>query len=190
MCFCFRKYRGCCGLRGVTVPGIRMFPLLTCFQPTTFHLKHRASGQYTLLDGGILWVHSSSIATFHLIFMMILITASHQSKGWGLVRKKVSLCLQSYTSKFHQNKSLVSNICLIVYIQPSGNSPLWEQQSSSDSRFAKLWPCPPTISSPPACLTRLASGRKGAARSLSLPGICLLFIYTCMCVVRLIWTRQ
>lgn len=75
----------------------------------------------------------------------------------------------------------MSVMCLIVYIQPGGNSPLWEQQSS-DGRTAKLWSRTPTISRPPACLTRLASGGKDAARFLCLPGICLPdYLDMCVC---------
>lgn len=77
----------------------------------------------------------------------------------------------------------MSAISPTVCFQPSVDSPLWEQQSSSDGSSAKLWSRPPAIPSPPACLTRLASGRERAARSLCLAGICLPhYLY-----VQLIW---
>lgn len=99
-----------------------------------------------------------------------------------LNEKSRSLSLEGYV--IYQNiphSNYFSEICL-VYVQPSGNSSLWEQQSSSDGRTPKLWSCPPTISNPPACLTRLASGGKGAARFFCLPGICLacFFLYRCV----------
>lgn len=77
------------------------------------------------------------------------------------------MCSKSFAKK------RMSEICLLMFIQPSGNSSLWDQQSFWDSRSARLWSCPPTIPSPSACLTRVAPGRKGAARSFCLWGICL-----------------
>ncbi len=74
----------------------------------------------------------------------------------------------------------MGQMCVIVYFQPSGNSPLWDQQSSADGSSANLWFRPPTTSSPPAGLTRLATGRKGAARRLCLPGTHLP-VYLCVC---------
>lgn len=57
-----RKSRGCCGLRGATVLlSIQVFLLLTCCQPTTFHLKHRASGHYTTL-----------VCVFHIYMVSVL----------------------------------------------------------------------------------------------------------------------
>lgn len=100
--------------------------------------------------------------------------------------RKVVACVSRVTlfiKTYHIQIILVKYV-YAVYVQPSGNSSLWEQQSSPDGRTPKLWSCPPTISNPPACLTRLASGGKGAARFFCLPGICLpvffFFLYRCV----------
>lgn len=79
--------------------------------------------------------------------------------------------------------------CVVVCIQSSGHSPLWEEQSSSDSSFTRLRPCSPAIPGPPASLAGLAAGRQGGFRSLCLPGTCLSFLslYIHVCAV---WTQS
>lgn len=65
---------------------------------------------------------------------------------------------------------------IFAYIQPSVDCPLWREQSSWDTRCSGLWSQHPDLPNPSASLTRLASGRKGAARSLRFPGISSSFI--------------
>lgn len=94
--FCFRKYRGCCGPRGVTVSmSIQVFLLLTRCQPTTFPLKHRASSKYTFLDWGYL-VGTLSLCSYVLPNILpwngISISVVRTIARFGLIRKKAGLC--------------------------------------------------------------------------------------------------
>lgn len=94
--FCFRKYRRCCGPRGVTASmSVQVFPLLTRCQPTTFPLKHRASSKYTFLDWGYL-VGTLSLCFYVLPNILpwngISISAARTIARFGLIRKKAGLC--------------------------------------------------------------------------------------------------
>lgn len=96
VCFYVKTYRGRCGLRELTAPmSTQMFLLLSCCRPTTLHLKHRVSGQYTFLNGAILWVHGSNIGTFDLSLNDPQNCITHQSKEYQFesTTTKLSLCL-------------------------------------------------------------------------------------------------
>lgn len=91
---------------------------------------------------------------------------------WEKHARCVNLCSKSRFAKAETSKWFI-----FVSIQPSVDCPLWSERSSWDGRCSWLWSQHPDLSNTSACLARLAFGRKGAARSLRLPGVWLKLIY-------------
>lgn len=166
--FALRKSRWCCGLKRVTASvSVPVSLLLTRCRPTTLPPKHRASGKCT------------SLSPRCLVVVM-------QRRSAGLPWNKLRICCFDYCLVLDCGDSTQTDVLRInmnsdewqitpqwrvsLFLQLGGSRPLWEQQRSHCSGFAKLWSSPSPVPSSVASIAGPASGREGASRLLCAQG--------------------